>query len=68
MLYWGLGFLVLAVTTLVLDSVGLLPGAGGFTNVSLIVALILLAAGALSLGHHHYHRRRRMRLHHAPRL
>ncbi|MEA2696634.1 MAG: hypothetical protein QOI66_905 [Myxococcales bacterium] len=68
MLYWGLGFLVLAVTTLVLDSVGLLPGAGGFTNVSLIVALILLAAGALTLGHRHYHRRRKMRLHHAARL
>jgi hypothetical protein len=58
MLYWGLGFLVLAIVTLILGAFGV-PGAGQFTTLAFVASLVLLGLSAVSFGHLHYTRRRR---------
>jgi hypothetical protein len=50
MIYSGLGFLMLAVTMLILATVAGVHGAGGFINVALLASLALLAGGALFSG------------------
>lgn len=64
MFYSGLALLGFAVVVLALGLVGLTPGAGGLVNVALLTSALLLAAGALTLGHHHYLRIHRRQLRH----
>jgi uncharacterized membrane protein YtjA (UPF0391 family) len=62
MLYYALGFFLLAVLMLSLGFAGVAPGAAGIVSLALLVSLVLLAFSALTLPHgHHLHRRR---LHH----
>jgi hypothetical protein len=54
MLYWGFGFLMLAITALVVGLAGV-PGLGLLTNVALLVGLGFLAADVFNHGHRKYH-------------
>ena len=58
MLYWGFGFLLLAIAAFLLGIEGA-PGLGPVTNIALVAALALLAGGIMTSGHrrHHFHRR-----------
>jgi hypothetical protein len=56
MLYWGFGFLMLAITALVVGLAGVW-GLGPLTNVALLGALVFLVAGVVTFGRHHHVRR-----------
>jgi hypothetical protein len=61
MLYWGLGFLVVAVTALVLGAVAAMPGCGGLANVALLASLAFFAGGAVTLGYQRREIKRELR-------
>jgi uncharacterized membrane protein YtjA (UPF0391 family) len=54
MSYLAVGFFVVAVGLMVLDFVGITPGAGGLSNVALLVSLIFVVLKGMSSLHHHW--------------
>lgn len=57
MLYWGFGFLLLAVLMFVIGALGVV-GIGSAANAALIVGFVFLATAAFtSLGHHYFQHR-----------
>lgn len=52
MLYLGAGFLMVAITALVVGLAGV-RGLGPLTNVALLVALVFLVAGTVTFGRRH---------------
>lgn len=58
MLYYALGFFLAGLAAIFMDVMGVAPGAAGVANFALLLALVLMAAKAITLGHHHHHYRR----------
>ena len=57
MLYWGFGFVLLAIAAFLVGIEGA-PGLGPVTNIALVAAMALLAGGIMTSGHRdHFHRR-----------
>ncbi len=54
MLYWGFGFALLAIATLLLGLSGV-PGLGPVVNVALVAAILLLAGGVVTSGDRRHH-------------
>lgn len=55
MIYYALGFFLLATVMLSLGFLGVAPGAAGIANLALLVSVILLAASAMMSNHHRHH-------------
>jgi len=54
MSYLAVGFFVVAVGLMILNFVGITRGAGGLSNVALVMTLLFVGLKGLSSLHHHW--------------